>query len=305
MILVETTINAPVEKVWTKWTNPTDISQWNHASDEWHTPLVEIDLRIGSTFLYRMEAKDGSVGFDFIGTFSNITEERLIEYVLEDRRRVRITFLDLGNGTTHLKEEFDPENIHLIELQRVGWQAILDNFKKYVEQEADIKNCVLDDVSSILSLYEAARSLQMQRQTVVWPSFDSSFIEKEIHENRQWKLLLGDVIACNWAITFEDKEIWEEKDKNDAIYIHRICTNPNLRGRRYIDHIVAWAKDYARQLGKPYIRLDTLGNNTRLIEHYTSAGFDFLGMFLLTNTATLPKHYQDESNCCLFELKIE
>lgn len=87
----------------------------------------------------------------------------------------------------------------------------------------EIKNCLKSDIDKILSLYDAARSLQTQRKMVVWPSFDTSFIEKEIQEQRQWKIAMGEIIACNWTITFEDKEIWEEKDQNDAIYILRYC----------------------------------------------------------------------------------
>lgn len=171
----------------------------------------------------------------------------------------------------------------------------------------EIKNCLLTDAREILLLYEAARDLQTQRKMVVWPSFEKRFIENEIKEERQWKLVADntELIACNWAISFEDKEIWGERDKNDAIYIHRICTNPVLRGNRYIDKIVEWSKHYAKQMGKQFVRLDTLGNNTKLIEHYTSAGFNFLGMFRLTDTANLPGHYQKEPNCCLFEINLE
>ncbi len=167
-----------------------------------------------------------------------------------------------------------------------------------------IKNCLLIDTDEILSLYEAARNLQVQKKMVVWPSFEKSFIENEINEKRQWKIMFENVIACNWVITFEDKEIWAEKDLDNSIYIHRICNNPKLRGNRYIDKIVEWAKVYATQLGKQFVRLDTLGNNTKLIEHYTSAGFNFLGMFKLADTATLPSHYQNEPNCCLFEIDL-
>ena len=167
----------------------------------------------------------------------------------------------------------------------------------------EIENCSLNDINEILRLYKAARQLQTQRKMVVWPSFEDAFIENEIQERRQWKMVVDNVIVCNWAITFEDKEIWGEKDKEDAIYIHRICTNPKFRGNRYIDNIVHWAKEYASKIGKQYIRLDTLGNNTKLIEHYTSSGFVFLGMFVLTETSTLPLHYQEEPNCCLFEME--
>lgn len=169
----------------------------------------------------------------------------------------------------------------------------------------EIKNCLITDVAEIQSLYEAARSLQIQREMVVWPVFENTFIQNEITENRQWKILQDNLIACNWVITFEDKEIWREKDRNDAIYIHRICTNPTLRGNRYIEKIVEWSKEYARQLGKRFVRLDTLGNNTKLIAHYTSAGFNFLGIVKLTDTADLPAHYQKEPNCRRFEIDLQ
>ena len=168
----------------------------------------------------------------------------------------------------------------------------------------EIANCLLSDADNILSLYESARELQTQRNMVVWPIFDKAFIEKEIQEQRQWKIVIDNSIACNWTITFDDKEIWGELDRNDSIYIHRICTNANFRGNRYIDKIVEWAKAYAKQIGKQFVRLDTLGDNKKLIKHYTSSGFDFLGMFELTDTATLPSHYQNEPNCCLFEIDL-
>lgn len=168
----------------------------------------------------------------------------------------------------------------------------------------EIKKCLIADVNEILVLYEAARCLQIQRNMVVWPVFEKSFIENEINEGRQWKIVSDNQIACNWAITFEDKEIWGERDKNDSIYIHRICNNPAFRGNRYINNITEWAKGYAIESSKQFIRLDTLGNNTKLIEHYTSAGFDFLGMNKLADTENLPAHYQNEPNCCLFEINL-
>jgi GNAT superfamily N-acetyltransferase len=167
-----------------------------------------------------------------------------------------------------------------------------------------INNCSLTDTDSILALYEAAMRLQTEKNMVVWPRFEKSFIEKEIKEQRQWKLVVDREIACNWAITFEDKEIWGEKDNNDSIYIHRIATHPAFRGNRFVDDIVKWARAYAISKGKQYVRLDTLGNNTRLIQHYTSAGFDFLGIFRLADTQNLPGHYQKEPNCCLFEMAL-
>jgi len=172
------------------------------------------------------------------------------------------------------------------------------------ESRINIENCVMSDITVIILLYEEARILQTQKGMVVWPLFEKVFIEREIKESRQWKLVIDNTIACNWAITFDDKDIWGPKDKNDSIYIHRIATDPGFRGNRFIDKIVEWAKQYAPQTGKQFIRLDTLGNNAGLIKHYTSAGFTFLGMFKLADTSKLPGHYQKEPNCCLFEIDL-
>src|SRR5215813_12683776 len=114
----------------------------------------------------------------------------------------------------------------------------------------EIKNCELSDVDAILKLYDAAMQLQTEKKMVVWPLFERSFIEKEIEEQRQWKLVMGNEIACNWAITFEDKQIWGKMDNNNSIYIHRIATNPKFRGHRFVDLIVSWAKYYAFSIGK-------------------------------------------------------
>lgn len=169
----------------------------------------------------------------------------------------------------------------------------------------DIKNCTITDINEIQSLYLAARSLQIRKKMVIWPTFEDTFLATEIAQNRHWKIVVEDTIVCNWTITFEDKEIWGERDREDSIYIHRICTHPQRRGNRYIDTIITWAKQYALDLGKRFVRLDTLGNNTRLIDHYTAAGFTFLGMTVLTTTEHLPAHYRQERNCCLFELDVQ
>lgn len=167
-----------------------------------------------------------------------------------------------------------------------------------------ISNCTNADIPAILELYEAARALQRKREMVVWPDFNAAFIATEVSDKRQWKLLIDQEIACNWAITFQDRDIWEEKDKDDAIYIHRIATHPDFRGRMLVKQIVEWAKRYASENQKKYVRLDTLGNNTRLIRHYTDAGFQFLGIVALSNTQNLPLHYQKEPTCCLFEIRV-
>ncbi|MHC2990178.1 hypothetical protein OB13_00725 [Pontibacter sp. HJ8] len=134
-ITVETTIQAPVEKVWKFWTEPKHITQWNNASADWHTPRAENDLRVGGSFTSRMEAKDGSMGFDFTGTYSTVKEHELIGYSLEDGRKVQITFTPNGQET-RVSEVFDADQSHPAEMQQAGWQAILDNFKNYVEASA-------------------------------------------------------------------------------------------------------------------------------------------------------------------------
>ncbi len=131
-ITVEATIAVAIEKVWKCWTEPQLITQWNNASDDWHTPHAENDLREGGRFTSRMEAKDASFGFDFGGTYTLVETNKQIEYTLDDDRKVTVRFTRLGNETT-VVETFEAENMNSIELQKDGWQAILNNFKKYVE----------------------------------------------------------------------------------------------------------------------------------------------------------------------------
>lgn len=132
LITVESTINAPVEKVWKYWSGPEHIMKWCNASDDWHAPKAENDLRIGGKFTTRMEAKDGSFGFEFGGTYDEVKTNELIAYTLGDGRKVKITFKGEGN-TTKVIETFEAESQNPVEMQQGGWQAILDNFKKYTE----------------------------------------------------------------------------------------------------------------------------------------------------------------------------
>ncbi|MDD9269259.1 SRPBCC family protein [Paenibacillus sp. GCM10023248] len=131
-ITVETTVHAPVEKVWANWTEPQHITQWSFASDDWHAPNAENDLRAGGKFLTRMEAKDGSFGFDFGGVYDEVKTNELLVYTLGDGRQVTIHFTAQGNDT-RIVEEFEAEGTHPVEQQQAGWQAFLDNFKKYTE----------------------------------------------------------------------------------------------------------------------------------------------------------------------------
>lgn len=131
-ITVENTINVPVSKAWEIWTNPEHITKWNTASDDWHTTSATNDLRAGGKFSARMEAKDGSFGFDFGGTYDEVKTNEQIVYTMEDGRKVHIDFIQKNNQTT-VVETFDAETENPIDMQREGWQAILNNFKKYAE----------------------------------------------------------------------------------------------------------------------------------------------------------------------------
>jgi len=131
-ITIKALINAPVQKVWEYWTNPKHIIHWNNASEDWYTPRAENDLRAGGKFISRMEARDGSMGFDFSGKYSKVKHQNLIEYILDDNRKVMVRFDPDGNKTK-LTEVFEAEQENTVELQETGWQAILNNFKKYVE----------------------------------------------------------------------------------------------------------------------------------------------------------------------------
>ena len=131
-ITIETTVNAPIDRVWAAWSDPRAIEQWNAASHDWHTPRASVDLREGGQFSSRMEAKDGSMGFDFSGTYTRIEPQRLIEYAMGDTRTVRVECIPAGDAVT-VRETFDAEDTHSAEQERQGWQAILDNFARHVE----------------------------------------------------------------------------------------------------------------------------------------------------------------------------
>jgi uncharacterized protein YndB with AHSA1/START domain len=130
-ITVEDTVQAPIAKVWSAYTTPEDIKQWNHASDDWHTTQSKVDLRVGGTFSSRMEAKDGSVGFDFAGTYTKVIPNERLEYAFGDRTAT-VEFHSVASGVT-VRVTFDAETEHPVDQQRQGWQAILANFAKHVE----------------------------------------------------------------------------------------------------------------------------------------------------------------------------
>lgn len=131
-ITIEATVNAPIEKVWKYWNGPEHIVKWNAASDDWHTTSAQNDLQVGGKFSSRMEAKDGSFGFDFGGVYDKVETNKLIEYTLGDERKVK-TIFTADNNSTKIVTTFDAEETHSIEMQKGGWQAILNSFKKYTE----------------------------------------------------------------------------------------------------------------------------------------------------------------------------
>lgn len=128
-------------------------------------------------------------------------------------------------------------------------------------------------------------------------------IRNEILENRQWKIEIHGKTACVWATTFSDPQIWEERNEDPAVYIHRIATDPDFRGQNLVAEIVRWAKESASRNHKKFIRMDTVGENKGLISYYEKCGFEFLGLLTLKNTEGLPAHY-DNATVCLFEIRL-
>ena len=167
-----------------------------------------------------------------------------------------------------------------------------------------IKNSTVPDIASIFELYAIATSFQKQKfPGNQWPIFSRTLVETEVKENRQWKLLINGELACIWAITFSDPQIWEESNDDSAIYIHRIATTPTYRGQHLVTTMVEWAKAYCAERQIAFIRMDTCGNNKRLISHYEKCGFTFLGISKLKNSEGLPSHYHD-ADVCFFEIML-
>ncbi|MCZ4319206.1 GNAT family N-acetyltransferase [Aequorivita viscosa] len=160
------------------------------------------------------------------------------------------------------------------------------------------------DIPEIFRLYRLATEYQkITFPDNLWPEFDRAMVEREVLEKRQFKIVIDNQVACVWAITYSDPQIWEEADNEDSIYIHRIATNPDFRGNDFVKAIVAWAKTYAAEHKKKYIRMDTCGDNQRLIKHYTRSGFNFLGMKKIRDSSDLPSHYHN-ADVCYFEIKL-
>lgn len=166
-----------------------------------------------------------------------------------------------------------------------------------------IINSQISDLSKIFDLYRQATTLMKSKNQVSWPNFTEDLIVNEIKENRQWKLIIEDQIACIWATTKSDPLIWGSANETPSVYIHRIATDSNFRGRNLVKEIITWANVYGKKENLEYIRLDTVGNNLGLIKHYTKLGFDFLGTKKLDNTEGLPAHYKEDV-VCYFQKEI-
>ncbi len=167
-----------------------------------------------------------------------------------------------------------------------------------------IESSTIQDIDSIFELYGLATAYQKTKfKDNIWPEFDRVLVETEINENQQFKIIINDRIACVWAIAFEDPLIWKEMNEDPAIYIHRIATNPEFRGQNFVEIIVEWARLYANKNKKQYIRLDTCGNNTALIDHYIKCGFTFLEINKLKDFNGLPSHYYN-AEVCYFQIDI-
>lgn len=166
-----------------------------------------------------------------------------------------------------------------------------------------IETSTAADIDTIFSLYDAGTLYQKKVAEKYWQGFKRSLIEHEVRENRQWKITVDGEIACVFAIAFSDPLIWQEKNNDPALYLHRIATNPLFYGNSYVKHIVTWAKEYARHHEKYFIRMDTGSGNEKLNNYYISCGFTYLGITTLGETNDLPDHYKGGSSS-LFEIRL-
>jgi len=167
----------------------------------------------------------------------------------------------------------------------------------------EIINSTDEDIAAIFQLYEEGTAYQKKVAEKHWKGFERELVEAEIREQRQWKIVIGGEIACVFVLAFSDPFIWKEKDQDPAVYIHRIATHSAFRGRHLVEHIVEWAKKYALEHGKCFIRMDTGSGNEKLNNYYVRCGFTYLGVAEIENAADLPAHYKDGASS-LFEIKV-
>lgn len=167
----------------------------------------------------------------------------------------------------------------------------------------NIQPSTKEDIDDIFKLYEDATSYQKTVGIKNWRGFDKALIEQEIDENRHFKIMEGDTIACTFLIAFKNATIWEDFGADNSIYLHRIATNQNFRGRSYVKHILDWTINYAKENKLSYIRLDTHSGNDRINKYYESCGFVYKGIKSIEYTSDLPEHYKD-GPFSLFEIKL-
>ena len=161
----------------------------------------------------------------------------------------------------------------------------------------------VEDIETIFDFYDMAVIYQKTKFDKHWLPFDKAMVAKEVNDGLQFKIVEGDDVACVFAIAHDDPFIWKEKNADPSVYIHRIVTHPNFRGRHYVKAIIEWAKEYAKEHQKQYIRMDTWGDNQSLIDYYVRCGFRFLGIITPEASDTLPKHYS-AITLSLFEIKV-
>jgi ribosomal protein S18 acetylase RimI-like enzyme len=166
----------------------------------------------------------------------------------------------------------------------------------------NFKTSTIEDLEEIFRFYDMAIAYQKTKFNKQWEGFEKSLIENEIAQKRQWKIMIDNEIACIFAITFEDESIWKEKNKDKAVYFHRIVTHPKFRGQHFVKKIVAWGLEFAIQKKLDFLRMDTWGDNESLIAYYQQCGFDFLGI-ITPDYSNLPKHYKGIT-LSLFEISI-
>lgn len=168
--------------------------------------------------------------------------------------------------------------------------------------QIQVQNSRHQDIDTIFEFYDMAIAHQKKVFNKHWQGFSRTLVETEVAENRQYKILVDDQVACVFAVTFNDKLIWGDRDQ-DSIYIHRIVTHPDFRGYAFVKEIIKWAKVYAKENGIKFIRMDTWADNEKLLAYYTGCGFEYAGVVTMDQTAGLPKHYEGIS-LSLFEIIV-
>ena len=167
-----------------------------------------------------------------------------------------------------------------------------------------IQNSNAADLSKIFELYRIATEYMKSKNQVAWPEFSRNMIVKEIEEQRQWKLIINDTVACVWATSLSDESIWGAKNNDPSVYIHRIATSPDFRGQKLVKQIVSWANEYCIKNNLNFVRMDTVGVNKGLIGHYQKFGFEHTETKELEFVGDLPDHYK-EGPVCLFQRVVQ